>query len=248
MKRVKTIGSLIIVLLILSSALASGCFTKRYSADMVMMYTQVFHAVPGTRSFDKHVIEGEITETDEYGRIQFSFYTGNIMGVCIMQKHDDKYVYYYDNVCYLVSEQFKEPTVEELDYLREINDWNQPLDESKMIERKLIESTLYIRTIRNLERKELLRIFYSTMTDNEKYMTFVGLCDSSQTGQDLYFVSRTVNMSTTGGYEYVLLDNYFMILNADGSYDPENYIIKFESLSQSNAPLAEIKERNEWVE
>lgn len=246
MKRMKTFGTIIVVLIILFSVITCGC-QRRYSQDMVMMFTQVFHAVPGTRSFDKHSIEGEIIETDDYGRMQFSFWTGNIEGVCIMQKHEEKYVYYYDNVSYLISEEHKEHTTEELDAFKEANDWNEPMDESKMIKRELIESTLYTYTKKDLERKELLQIFYNTMIDTEKYMTFVGYCDSSQTGQELYFVSRAINKSTTGGYEYVPFDHYFMILNADGTYDPENYLIKYDDLRHSNEPLAEIKEKNGWV-
>lgn len=38
-----------------------------------------------------------------------------------------------------------------------------------------------------------------------------------------------------------------MILNADGSFDPDNYLIKVDDWDQINTLLAEIKEKNGWV-
>jgi len=38
-----------------------------------------------------------------------------------------------------------------------------------------------------------------------------------------------------------------MILNADGTYDPETYLIKIDDLDKSNELLAEIKTNNDWV-
>lgn len=38
-----------------------------------------------------------------------------------------------------------------------------------------------------------------------------------------------------------------MILNAAGSYDADNYIVKIDDWEQINALLAEIKEKNGWV-
>lgn len=249
MKRVKNIGVRIVFLFVLFSILTgiTGSCQRRYSRDMVIMFTQVFHAVPGTRSINEHSIEGELIETDDYGRMRFSFWTGSVKGICIMQKHDDKCVYYYDNVCYLISEPYKEHTSEELDAFKEANDWNEPMNESKMIKRELAESTLVTQVEEVYEKEELLKIFNSTVPDNEKYWTVVGYFDSSQDKQQLFIVSRSINKSTTGGYKYVPLDQYFMILNADGTYDPENYLIKVDDLRQSNSPLTEIKERNGWV-
>lgn len=48
-------------------------------------------------------------------------------------------------------------------------------------------------------------------------------------------------------HDWRLLDYHLMILNDDGTYDPENYLVKIDDLSQSNEALAEIKERNGWV-
>lgn len=247
MKRMKTFGSIIIVLIIFLSVITGGC-QRRYSQDMVMMFTQVFHAVPGERSFDPNVIKGEIIETDEYGRMRFSFWTGIVEGVCIMQKHDEKYVYYYDNVSYLVSEQYKEHTTEELDFFLEANDWNQPLDESKMTKRELIDNYSLKpnrESINDYERAK--RAFYET-NDEMDCVTSAGIIDYSQNGQELFIVTRHEAIKNeTGGNEYALIDQYFMILNADGGYDPENYLLKIDDLTQSNEPLAEIKARNGWV-
>ncbi|MDD4096102.1 MAG: hypothetical protein PHP22_07675 [Oscillospiraceae bacterium] len=80
-------------------------------------------------------------------------------------------------------------------------------------------------------------------------MTDIYVFDVSQTGQKHFCVKRRINISTTGGYEYSPFDSYFMILNADGSYDPENYLLIIDDMDESNSPslLAEIKEQNGWV-
>ena len=248
MKRVKTIGSLIIVLLILSSALPSGCFTKRYSPDMVRMFTQVFHAVPGGRSYDKHVIEGKIIETDEYGRICFSFETGGLLtGICIMQKYDEEYVYYYDNVSYLTSVWTRRYSEEEWITFKEQNDWNQPIDEEKMIKREMVKSNLSPNRESSIDLEAVKEAFYQTMNENG-YIFGTGYFDYSQTGQEIFLVERYERTKKEDDpYYYEVFDYHLMILNADGSYDPENYLIKIDDLSQSNAPLAEIKARNGWV-
>lgn len=165
-----------------------------------------------------------------------------------MQKHDDKHVYYYDNVSYISTEKYNVITQEELNILKEVNDWNQSLKEEKMVKRKLVNKyNLSPKIVPLLDYKDLQKEFNATVDDNEKISTTINVFDTSQTGQQLYYVFRKINKSTTGGFEYVPLDQYLMILNADGTYDPENYLIKIDDLSRSNEPLTEIKEKNDWV-
>ena len=37
-----------------------------------------------------------------------------------------------------------------------------------------------------------------------------------------------------------------MVINADGTYDPDNFIVKFDDLYNSNEPLIRVKEQNDW--
>ncbi len=248
MKQVKTIGGILLALIILSSTLAGGCFTKQYSPDMVRMFTQVFHAVPGGQSYDKHVIKGEIIDTDEYGRICFYFQTGGrLSGICIMQKYDEEYVYYYDNVSYLTSVMTRKYSKEEWSTFKEQNDWNQPIDEEKMIKREMVQSILSRNRESVIDIEAVKEAFYQTMDENG-YIFGTGYFDYSQSGQEIFLIERYERSKKEDDpYYYVVFDYHLMILNADGSYDPENYLLKIDDLSQSNAPLAEIKEKNGWV-
>lgn len=193
------------------------------------------------------MIDVKITETDEYGRKMFSFITGRVYGVCIMQNNDERYVYYYDNESYLLSEQYNPFTADQLYALKEANDWNEPLDDDKMINRELVDAYSL-----KPDRKSVLAYenaksaFYET-NDEEGYITSIQFFDYSQSQQEIFLVMRHEQIITEENYKLILIDYHFMILNADGTYDPENYLIKIDDLSQSNEALAAIKERNGWV-
>lgn len=248
MKRIKTFGAMIVVLIIIFSVITSGC-RRRYSQDMVVMYTQVFLAIPGTRFYDPNVIKGETIETDEYGRIWFSFSTGSMSGECIMQRHDDKYVYYYDNVSYQITEEYKNRTTEELDAFKEANDWNKPINEAKMIKRELVNEYSLRSNIKWSFDEEIAKKAFHDTVEEKDCEIGIGIIDYSQNDLVLLGVSRGEDkINENGSWNgYIPIDRYFMILNTDGTYDPENYLIQYDSLSQTNAPLAEIKARNGWI-
>ena len=247
MKRMKTIGSLLIVMMIILFSISiSGCFHKD-SLETVTMMTQAFYAIPGVHN-EPHSPHSKFIETDNYGRTLFRFYSGSHSALCILQESDDKYVYYYDNVSFLInSYNYNMYNPDELDALKEANDWNEKLDDSKMIKRELLKSTLSRTRKSEISQKRANESFYTIYPDNDKTMTFVIYSDYSQTGQELFYVERQQNVSTTEVYNYEVLDCYLMILNADGSFDPDNYLIKVDDWDQINTLLAEIKEKNGWV-
>lgn len=241
-----------ILFFIISLCLTSlcGCRMNPYPEEHVMVVSQTSYAFPSGNAFE-YDSRSEILETDEYGRVLFAYNNG--FGDCsvgIRQKHDDKYVYYYDNVSFLYTSEYRVSTPEQINGLKEANDWNEPLNEGKMIKRKFVNQySLSQRIDPVLEQKELTQTLYMTIEETEKTMILFNVFDVSQAGQQLFYVERRINISTTGGYEYSPFDSYFMILNADGSYDPENYLLIIDDMDESNSPslLAEIKERNGWV-
>lgn len=211
------------------------------------MYTQVFFAVPGTRYIDPNVIKGDIIETDEYGRILFSFSTGSFSGEFIMQRHDE-FVYYYDNVSYQITEEYKNRTTEELDDFKEANDWNEPMNEGKMIKRELVDEYSLRSNINWSFDEEIAKKAFHDKIEEKDCEIGIGIIDYSQNDLVLLGVSRwEEKINEKGEYESISIDKYFMILNTDGTYDPENYLIQYDSLRQTNAPLAEIKARNGWI-
>lgn len=93
-----------------------------------------------------------------------------------------------------------------------------------------------------------IKAFHDTMKEKDCEIG-IGIIDYSQNDLVLLGVSRWEDkIDENGSWNGVnSIDRYFMILNTDGTYDQENYLIQYDSLSQTNAPLAEIKARNGWV-
>lgn len=79
----------------------------------------------------------EIIEEDSYGRILSDLYLYNhqspIKITFICQKITFAYVYFYEDIHYLVADY----TDADLSFLKENNDWGQELDESKMSRREI---------------------------------------------------------------------------------------------------------------
>jgi hypothetical protein len=248
-KRFGIVPLIAVIILLIST---SGCFHS-YSKDKVAIVSEFCYAVPGAKVAkigEGYALRSEFIDTDDYGRKLFAFSINTSLGisaVCILQKDDDKYVYYYDNVSYLMTEQFNLCTPEQLDALKDANDWNEAIDEEKMVKREFVNRfSLSPDRESTLDQQAAINAFYDTIGKEEKISTYVGVFDFSQTGQEIFFVSRDEKRATNTGHEWINIDYYLMILNADGTYDPENYLIKLDDLDKSNAPLAEIKEKNDW--
>lgn len=240
----------IVLLIIFALCLTSLCGCRRtpYPIEHVMVVSQTSYAYPSGNAVE-HDSRSEILETDEYGRVLFAYYNGfGVYSVGIRQKHDEKYVYYYDNVSFLYTMKYREYTPEQASDLKEANDWNKPLDEEKMIKRAFLDQYSLKKKIDPLfDHEDLQRVFNASIEYKENESVIFYLVDSSQTGQQLFNVWRREKVSTTNGYEYTHLNDYLMILNSDGTYDPENYLIEFKDQSEISAKLAEIKEKNGWV-
>ena len=79
----------------------------------------------------------EIIEVDSYGRILFRYYSPNFISsekngvVIICQKVENEYIYYYEDLCYSFS-----VDCEDYSKIKEVNDWNNPLDVTKMTKRQ----------------------------------------------------------------------------------------------------------------
>lgn len=125
-----------LVLLILCLSLC-GCYrngslgqTKLYNIAAI-----VEAGVPYGFTRDTAFDEIKLLETDNYGRTLYQYcrYTQKLEFYVICQKTNEPYAYYYEDMCYLVHYDQQEAfTPEEISWLKEANDWNNPLVESKM--------------------------------------------------------------------------------------------------------------------
>ena len=246
-KMKRTVAIVLLAVLLFS---LYGCY-PRNPLTQVLLVTQTSYAIPGARISDVNSSKQyEIIETDDYGRKLFAISFDEhpfITATCVMQKSDDQSVYYYDNVSYLCTEKFKSYSQEQIIKLKEDNDWNKPLDATKMIKREFVNAFSLEPDRESAVNREKVSSAYIQTFGASKYLTSAGYFDYSQTGQEIFLVSRAEEEVNDGRTDLILIDRYFMILNADGTYDPENYLIKVDDLNHSNEPLAEIKEKNGWI-
>lgn len=180
---------IITLLLLFSSCGTYGYYRGKYP----YLFTQITSSLLGTGSYDPNIRETiYIVETDKYGReifltIDGSDLSGSIAVIGVCQKNDNENVYYYPEInfiqktslvgSYLVEEGNyiedcikKHFTVDEINKLKERNDWNKPL-----IEEKYIKKTIYRKKPEIIEIDEVKKIvknkntLYSQSIDNKGY-------------------------------------------------------------------------------
>ena len=189
-----------------------------------------------------------LIDEDEYGRrlMSVGIATGyDLNALCIVQRVDEKYVYYYDNVNYICIDDYQEYEAYQVEKLKEANDWGEPLDEEKMVKRELnsdsdLLAAMNYGNIHNVENSK--RIFEKNICIPTGYKYDIIICDWDATGKEIYLASTFSPREPLGDWG----KHYLMVINADGTYDPENFIVEFDDLKKSNQPLAELKEKNDW--
>ena len=236
-KRLRIVPLIILVLLAIS---AGGCL-RTYTHDKVEMVTEIFHAIPDLDNHDLNSIRCEVIETDKHGRRLFAFTNGDLRGYCILQRTDDSYAYYYDNVSFRLEDKRLSVLIDDYDPddLKELkgkNDWDKELDESKMVKKIFVKATELVRSREPIfDQKTVNKLVSKSLEGKDTTSFYSSFCDYSQTGQELFYIKKYAN-----GNEYLL------ILNSDGTYDPENGLVKIDDWDNINSLLAEIKENNGW--
>lgn len=242
----KILRDILLIIVLLTSLLTGSCADK-YSNEVVAMVTQMYHAIPKAQA-DLRGLRFEMMETDKYGRTLWSFDNTYIDGFLIVQKYDREYVYYYDNVSFqLGRDENKERKSEYFLSLKEANDWDKVIDVNKMISKELIDSSLTRNRKSALEQKTAEQAFRLTINDSDNIVSSACFFDYSLTGQELFCVERAQNISKSEEQDWEVLADYLMILNADGTFDKDNYIIEINDWDNINELLTEIKEKNDWV-
>lgn len=92
-------------------------------------------AVPHIGDLSMRLDYVELLETDDYGRKLYRYNMGEtwVGMILIEQKADDVYTYYYEDLCYVMYRRGeRDATNEEIAWLKENNDWDKPLDDTKI--------------------------------------------------------------------------------------------------------------------
>lgn len=138
----KKLFSSILILVFIILSLSSCAISEKRNAPKICAE----FSVPYLGSYDLRNANAKELETDSYGRVLIEYegysdetttikngiiYIGYEKALVICQKYYNSYVYYYEDKNYLLYDY----TDEDIERLKEENDWEKPFDESKMSKR-----------------------------------------------------------------------------------------------------------------
>lgn len=142
-----------------------------------------------------------VLEEDNYGRIMFSYSAPNVTTqkaetVLVMcQKIDDEYVYFYEDICY--TSQYDNHDA--IKMIKEQNDWNQPLDHSKMSRRpNQITFDLFIAGNSTLLYGNVIQAAARELGVSSSQLTQLHFVDADNSGNELYWrscIENSINQS-----------------------------------------------------
>ena len=273
-----------------------GCGYLGYRGEHVAAYTLVYSQVPdilGARAVvSMHDPQILLLESDSYGRGLYLYYEDcdEMLTVAIVQKQTDERVYYYpeestlsfampdsmfdidnpalseDKLKSLLSEFC---TDEMLDSFKRQNDWNAPINESKLENAAITSPMLIYRWSHrghdaNIElnsddwRDVMIDIAIKNgheITDDNKYtvyLSYVSWMADDDYGRSLYYVD---------GHYYVYGDKeddnvshrcYYLemvaITNPDGSFDPDTFMMELTDKANYQSVIKELKQLHGWNE
>lgn len=140
-----------LVLVIVFCTTFSACIYKGYEGENPEFCSIAWASQPmlaGHSSNGEALYDAEVCslQTDEYGRVLFSYYENSLQTnllVFVMQYKQGDKAYYYDDYCYTLiikenKDQAPDLTSPEIQALKQANDWGKPLDESKCTSTQIV--------------------------------------------------------------------------------------------------------------
>ncbi|MBQ7699847.1 MAG: hypothetical protein IJT49_05845 [Clostridia bacterium] len=240
--------SIILIILLVFGTLITGCRDINDNPDMIdyekMTAYAAIHSLVHENQYDYSVNE---LETDEYGRVLFSvavtsLYSNANFGsyVVIMQGCTKGGVLYYEDIAYYSGDENEEKTAS----LKDANDWNTPINESKITKRRMhmeyppgegmyFGSTL-TETGRSRPKKEwndYIKIVYSSLNISKDDYEIV-ISDYDESGKWLLCVREGGTNNT----------KYFVIAS-------ERKVLSFIENDDSDAIISDIismKQESNW--
>lgn len=160
-------------------------------------------AVPHNVSMSLRLDIITLQEEDAYGRRLFSYYMNEgpqIEVLLICQKTEGALTYYYEDYCYLLRYRMDaEFTQEDIIWLKEQNNWDQPLVESKM---RALDYTTQKDDI--VEYRDVRKVIENTLNRNSPdYFIWLNGLETDAEGNQLILVES--DQEKTDNTEYYLI-------------------------------------------
>ena len=214
----------ILLLLIVTLLCLTSCGSAHIQLELALCGS---YAVPGMFCPD---LKGEtffcsILEEDDQGRILYEYTTKNQISetketaLVICQRIDDSYVYFYEDICYLESGY----TQDDIANLKSMNDWDAPVEESKLSRRtKNISFDLFIMPNSQQEYNAVRRACIQATGLLQDQVTVLSFLDTDEHGNVLYLFAGTQN-SKQRQYLVLVDEAYrtFVMEIVEGSMDPD---------------------------
>ena len=223
------LGVILFCLLIWSMSRGNNPFYHGRHADL---YTVAAFSVIGADSRGTII---KPIEKDVYGRVLFEisfsstpfypFYKYDpshlrMFGYCVCQRTKANRAYYYLDDCFVVYWDADEFSETERIKLKQRNDWDAPLDESKMVFKPVIpayeskkESTVFKSDMDSLTKVQSLaeNIFQESVSNEENDSVYISLLDVDSEGKTLFIINVY--------HEKTYSAAYFVLVDSDGLHD-----------------------------
>ena len=179
----------------------------------------------------------EVLEADKEGRTLFSFSAQNVItgrietAFVICQAVDSDYVYYYEDVCYLLSD----VDTSELNTsdLKSLNDWGLPLNQSKMSRRSCkISADLCIVTNPTLDYQRLRAICCEEKDTQESQIAEFCFLDKDTSGRTLYWLSFEKGGSLKRYFVFASSSYQVSFFEAEGTIADYDQIASFKKICE----------------
>lgn len=290
-KYIRIIALVCLVAIILT--LLCSCGYRGYKKEHKGAYTLVYSQVPdtlGVRTYGILMEDPEILllETDSYGRGLYLYYESTEwpFSVAIVQKETEDAVYFYpeqstlsfrmpdrifdyDNPKYsedeLKSLLNELSTPEMLEDFKAQNDWNSPIDESKLESAEITSPKISYRWSHrgdklgiHLFSDELLEIMIDVATQNghtitDDYYTYFDHASWMATdcyGRHLYYLEGRYYVYGDEEDPNVEVRTYYLemvaIVNPDNTYDTDTFMLELTDKVAYQDTIRELKINNRW--
>lgn len=249
MKKIVTLSLLNLFILLC----ITGCKYKGYSGDYPNLYTVAINSVLWNNghsfSADKYADSKiEIIDEDKYGRIMFTYYEKYYAGadisfsaLIICQYSNEKEVFYYEDINYIVKEQtkyaqsIKEFEDEEIEQLKTVNDWNREINFDKCIKKEITKTKPNIPYEKEVKNK----ITEEFNLNNESYNLFVNFLTSDSNDTN-FIIYGFINISSEDGIYFIGL-----VENDKESLSDIKFLVPL-SVYDYKTEFIEFKINNKW--
>lgn len=269
MKKIKRLA-IFVIMTVLAAATLCGCNYKGYEGEHPALYAEAINSILGISGFydspslaDSYI---DILETDDNGRVMYMYRESGIVAICIAQKHDSDYVYYYPDFNFILAEETngfgnKKATEimndcfaeDDIANLKSLNDFNQEFNENKCIKTKIITKknspTINKKTENQLETLCKQYAKDSGCKGEDSVYRYANFCTYDDYGRMLFYIWGVHRDVYGEGISPSSTEREFrlaIIFNPDWSYDTSNTFFELEDMFNYQNDLKEFKQLHNW--